>query len=303
MELRHLRYFLAIAETASFTRAAERLRLTQPTLSHQIKQLEQELGAPLFDRMGLKVRLTAKGKVLKSYAEQALNVIESGLTAVSDLDGLVHGELHVGVFHSFATSLLPQTLAQFIQSHPGVHVVLRQQSRAEMEQGLINGDLDFAVGYAPPVSERIVAETLFTEPFVLAVGEHHPWSALSKIEPRRLHDQPLVLLTPEHPSRQLIDRYFQSKGVAPRVVAEMNSNEAVLAMVRFSSLATILSERIVAGTAGLKAVPLAGPALARTAALFWNREAYRPAAARLAAEMIRAAHAPRARGKTPRAAA
>jgi len=123
MELRHLRYFLAIAETASFTRAAERLRLTQPTLSHQIKQLEQELGAPLFDRMGLKVRLTAKGKVLKSYAEQALNVIESGLTAVSDLDGLVHGELHVGVFHSFATSLLPQTLAQFIQSHPGVHVV------------------------------------------------------------------------------------------------------------------------------------------------------------------------------------
>ena len=102
-------------------------------------------------------------------------------------------------------------------------------------------------------------------------------------------------------------RYFlaiQSKGVAPRVIAEMNSNEAVLATVRFTALATILSDRIVAGTAGLKAVTLTGPALARTAALFWNRDGYRPAAARLVAEMIRTAYAPRpAPGKAPRAAA
>jgi LysR family cyn operon transcriptional activator len=294
MELRHLRYFLAIAETGSFTHAAHKLHITQPTLSHQIKQFEQGLGAPLFDRVGLKVRLTAKGKVLKTYAEQALNVIESGLTAVADLDGLIHGQLRIGVFHSFATSLLPRALGQFIHDHPGVHVVLRQESRSEMEHDLINGELDFAIGYAPPGSDRIVAEKLFTETFVLAVGDQHPWAGLKRIDVRRLQDQSLVLLTPEHPSRQLIDRYFASKDVAPRVVAEMKPNEAVLAMVRYNALATVLPERIVAGTPGLRIVPFIGPTPTRTAALFWTRDGYRPAAARLAARMIHDAYAPRA---------
>jgi len=291
MELRHLRYFLAIAEAGGFTRAAQKLRITQPTLSHQIKQLERDLGAPLFDRVGLKVRLTARGKVLKGYAEQALRTIESGLTAVADLDGLVHGELRIGVFHSFATSLLPRALGQFIQDHPGVHVVLRQASRAEMEHDLMSGDLDFAIGYAPPAAPRVVAEKLFTEKFVLAVGERHRWSALKKIDVTRLQDEPLVLLTPEHPSRQLIARYFAASGVKPRVIAEMKPNEAVLAVVRHSALATTLPERIVAGTPGLKVVPFRGDAPSRTAALFWTRDGYRSAAARLAADTIRAAYA------------
>jgi len=307
LELRHLRYFLAIAEAASFTRAAVKLQITQPTLSHQIKQLEQEIGSPLFDRVGLKVRLTAQGKVLKSYAEQALSVIESGVTAVTELGGLIHGHLRIGVFHSFGNSLLPPILAQFIQSYPGVHVVLRQQSRAEMEQGLINGDLDFAVGYAPAVSDRILEEALFTESFALAVGVRHPWFARKRVGLSELHGESLVLQTPEHPSRRIIDKYLQSRGIAPRIIAEMNSNEAVLATVRCGALATLLSERIVAGIPDLHAMPLAEPALARTAAIFWHRNIYRPTAARLAADMIRTAYAqpPKRRKKsktTPRIA-
>lgn len=292
MELRHLRYFLAVAEASSFTRAAGKLQITQPTLSHQIKQFEQEIGSPLFDRVGPKVRLTAQGRVMKGYAEQALSVIDSGVTAVAELGGLIHGQLSIGVFHSFGSSLLPPILARFIQSYPGVHVVLRQQSRGEMEQGLINGDLDFAVGYAPAMSDRIMEECLFTESFVLAVGVQHPWFTRKHAALGDLHGQPLVLLTPEHPSRQIIDKCLQSKGIVPRVIAEMNSNEAVLATVRCSALATLLSERIVAATPDLHAMPLAEPALARTAAVFWHRNAYRPTAARLAADMIRAAYAP-----------
>jgi LysR family cyn operon transcriptional activator len=292
MELRHLRYFLAIAETSSFTRAAVKLRVTQPTLSHQIKQLEQEIGAPLFDRVGLRTCLTSQGKVLKTYAEQAINVIESGLTAIAELDGLIHGHLRVGVFNSFSSSLLPTTLAQFIQNYPGVHVVLRQQSRADMEQGLVNGDLDLAIGYAPAASDNIVGETLFTDPMALAVGKRHPWFGRKRINLRELHGQPLVLQTPEHPSRQMIDKYLQSKKIVPRVLAEMNSNEAVLATVRCGTLATLLSARVLAGVPGLHAIRLPERALSRTAAIFWHRGSYRPAAARLAAEMIKTAYAP-----------
>jgi LysR family cyn operon transcriptional activator len=294
MELRHLRYFLAIAESSSFTRAAVKLRVTQPTLSHQIKQLELEIGSPLFDRVGLRTSLTAQGKVLKTYAEQAINVIESGLTAVAELDGLIHGHLRVGVFHSFGSTLLPTTLAQFIQNYPGVHVVLRQQSRIEMEQGLVNGEIDLAVGYTPADSEKIVEERLFTDPVALVVGKRHPWSARRRISLNELHGQSLVLQTSEHPSRQLIDKYLHSKKIVPRIMAEMNSNEAVLATVRCSTLASLLSARVLAGVPGVRAIRLSEPALSRTAAIFWHRGGYRPAAARKAAEMIRAAYAPSA---------
>lgn len=297
MELRHLRYFLTIAEASSFTRAAGKLRITQPTLSHQIKQLEQEIGAPLFDRAGPKLRLTGEGKVMKTYAEQVFRVIDSGLTAVSELGGMVRGELRIGVFHSFGHSLLPPLLGRFMQSYPGVHVVLRQQSRVNMERELVEGDLDFAVGYSPPVSDKIVEEKLFTECFAFAVGKQHAWFRRKRIDLGELQDQRLVLLTPERPSRGLINAWFEARGITPRVIAEMNSNEAVLATVRHSALATLLPERVLATAADVRATRLADPALTRTAALFWHRHGYRSAAARLAAEMIRTAYAPLTRGR------
>ena len=108
MELRHLHYFLSIAETSSFTRAAASLHVTQPTLSHQIRQLEREIGKPLFDRMGRGVRLTEPGKVLQDYARRAIKEIQSGLRAVAELDGLVHGKLAVGVFRTYSSSPLPE---------------------------------------------------------------------------------------------------------------------------------------------------------------------------------------------------
>lgn len=293
MELRHLRYFLAIAETASFTRAAASLRITQPTLSHQIKQLEKEIGSPLFDRIGLRVRLTAQGSVLKSYAEQVLNVIGSGLAAVAELEHLVRGQLRIGVFRSFGNSLLPPVLTQFMDRYPGVHILLRQQSRLEMERGLIDGKLDFAIGYTPSVSDKIVEEKLFTERLAVAVGKRHPWFTRRRISVGQLHGQSMVLLAAEHPARRLIDECFKTKGIVPHIAAEMNSNEAIVATVRLSALATLLSERMLVGIDDVHSMPLAESTLVRTAVILWHRDAHRPAAARLAAEMIREAYAPR----------
>lgn len=291
IEFRHLRYFMAVAEHLSFTRAAARLRITQPTLSHQIRQLEREIGTPLFDRAGNAVRLNEQGRVFRSHAERALKEVNSGLIAVAEMAGQMHGRLTIGVFRSFSGSLLPRILAQFSEQHPEVHVEVRQLSRPDMERQLINGELNLAIGYAPPGTRRIVAEILFTEPLALIVGRQHPFFGRERVSLKELDGQPLALLTREFPSRQLIDRCLEANRVTPRVMLEMNSNEAILATVRCSGLATLRAERTLSGTTDLRAVRLAGTTLERTSAIFWSRGGYRSAAARAVADIIRQAYA------------
>lgn len=111
MELRHLRYFLAVADTLSFTRAAEQAHVSQPTLSQQVRQLEEEVGSTLLERAGRRVQLTPSGEIFRDYAQRALKEISSGTTAIAELEGLKHGALTIGVFESFTTSLLPPLLA------------------------------------------------------------------------------------------------------------------------------------------------------------------------------------------------
>lgn len=293
MELRHLRYFLKIAETLSFTRAAATLRVTQPTLSHQLKQLESEIGAPLFDRIGRGIRLTEQGRVFRRHAERALTEIETGLTELSELQGLLRGKLSIGVFRSFGNSPLPVVLADFHRAHGGIRIAAAQMSLSDMERGLIDGLLDLAVTtYVPPASERILSEEIFTEPLVLVIGAQHPLCRHARIGLEELSDTPLVLRPAMTPSRQLIERCFRARAVAPRVAMEMNSTEATLATVRCSELATICAARAVEGVAGLQTVRIAEPALRRTGAILWHRDRYRSTAANTLAQMIKRAYAP-----------
>lgn len=289
MELRHLRYFLAIADTQSFTRAAAALRLTQPTLSHQIKQLERDLGAVLFDRVGRSVRLTEPGRVFRAHAERALQELKSASSALEELHGLMHGALKIGVFQSFNSSLLPPILGEFVAKYPAVQVTVRQLPTREMEELLLKGELDLGIAYMQPDTERILAEKLFEERMMLVVSEHHRYANRREIHLKQLADQPLALLSPEFPSRQLLLDWFTAVGYVPKVSVEINSTDAILATVRFSALATIQTERMAGAVPGLRCIPLK-PALRRTVAILWRREGYRSAAARAAAAMIKNAY-------------
>jgi len=124
MELRHLRYFDAVAETLHFTRAAERLHVTQSTLSHQIKQLEDELGTPLFDRSGKQVRLTEAGEVLRSHMTPALEQIDLGLQALRAPGEAITGSIRLGTTPSFNTRMVPLCAATLLNSYPGIEVIV-----------------------------------------------------------------------------------------------------------------------------------------------------------------------------------
>jgi LysR family cyn operon transcriptional activator len=289
MELRHLRYFLAVANARSFTRAAQQLRVTQPTLSHQIKQLESLIGTVLFERAGKTVELTAGGRLFRPYCERVLKEIENGVLALSELKGLMRGTLRMGVFHSFSNSVLPPILADFALHYPGIHVVARLVPRIEMERDLVNGELDLAVAYLSEDTEHIVAERLFDEPLVLVVGAKHPCASTRSLPMRELARLPLMLLTPEFGARQFVDRFFADAGLRPRIALETNAIEPILSTVRQSKLATVLSAGAVTDTKELRVIALSDPTPKRTVAILWRRNGHRSAAAQRMAEMIKAA--------------
>ena len=290
MELRHLRYFLAVADARSFTRAAEELHVTQPTLSHQIKQLETLIGTVLIERAGKEVGLTAAGELFKPYCERILKEVDESRLAISELEGLMRGSLRMGVFHSFSNSLLPPVLAEFALHYPGVHVTTRVVPRLELERELANGALDLAVAYVFEDSDQLAFEPLFDEALVLVVGTKHVLAGRDRLPMRELAELPLVLLSQEFGARQFVDRFFAGQGLKPHVVLEMNAIEPILATIRNSGLASVLSAGAIVDTSGLQMVRLTDPVPKRNVGILWRRNGHRSAAAQRMAEMIKAVY-------------
>jgi LysR family cyn operon transcriptional activator len=264
--------------------------VTQPTLSHQVKQLELLVGTVLFERGTKDVALTAAGRLFKPYCERVLKEIDSSALAISELEGLMRGTLRMAVFHSFSHSMLPPILSEFALHYPGVHVTARLVPRLDMERDLLSGELDFAVAYISEDNENIVAERLFSEELVLVVGSKHSHAARKSMPMRELASLPLVLLTPEFGARQFVDRFFAAANLRPHIVLEMNAIEPILATIRDSRLASVLSAGAIVDPAGLESVPLTDPAPRRTVGILWRRNGHRSAAALRMAEMIKAAY-------------
>ncbi|MDB5896467.1 MAG: LysR family transcriptional regulator, partial [Ramlibacter sp.] len=174
MELRHLRYFDALAETLNFTRAAERMHVTQSTLSHQIKQLEEELGAPLFDRSGKQVRMTEAGEVLRSHMTPALEQIDRGLQALRAPGEAITGSLRLGATPSFNTRMVPQCVATLLNHYPSIQVIVEELSAGTILKRLRAGHLDMAVSYPPGEGGDLWFEPLYNEELRLVVRVDHP---------------------------------------------------------------------------------------------------------------------------------
>lgn len=287
MDLRHLRYFVTLADTLHFGRAAEQLSVTQPTLSHQIHALEEQVGTRLFNRVGRKVQLAPAGEIFKLHAVRALNEMQCAVHAISDTSGQTKGKLSIGVFQSFNRHVLPPILARFHTLYPGIHVVVRELQKKEIEQSILNGDLDIGIAYLPAISQNIETESLFEESYVLIVGKQHALYGRKKLSISMVSEYPLVLVTREFPLRQLIDSVFGTLATKPKVVMEMNSTQAILETVARSDLATILAKRRKTNS-GIHCISLV-PALTRTAAILWRRGTRRSGVATEICDMIKSA--------------
>jgi LysR family cyn operon transcriptional activator len=264
MELRHLRYFRALSDCLNFTRAAERVHVTQSTLSHQIRQLEDELGVALFDRVGRRVMLTAAGEMFLEYCLQALDAIDRGITAINVVSSAVVSELRVGVTQTSNRVLVPQCLARFIELYPGVRVAVEEMSAETINVELRARKLDLGISYRPADSVGASFEPLYDEELVLMVSRRHHFAGRRRVRMAELSGQRLTLLHQGFTTRQLLDRCFGECGASPLVVAEFNTINPMLELVRRTDAATIVAPGLAAPDGELCAVQLESPTPMRT---------------------------------------
>ena len=268
IELRHLRYFLAVADTAHFTRAAAKLHVTQPTLSHQIRQLEGQLNLPLFDRVGRRVKLTAAGETLLPHARKVLHELEAARTALDELHGLKRGLLRVGIVQTVNACVIPDIVARFGEAHAGIRVECAEMAVADIESDLESGRLDLGISFLPPGRKGLAGEELFSEELVAVVAENHSLAKRRRLRLRELEPHPLALLSGKFCTRQLIDCAFVKAGAEPNVQLEMNTIASLLSTVRRTRFVSILpSIALCRQDLGLKAIPLTQPTPRRSVGL------------------------------------
>ncbi|MFG2928125.1 transcriptional regulator CynR [Streptomyces achromogenes] len=280
LELRHLRYLLAVAENGTFTRAAEELHLSQPTLSQQIKQLERMLGAQLLDRTGRTVRLTDAGEAYVHHARRALRDLAAAERAVHDVRDLTRGHLRLAVTPTFTAYLTGPLAAELHTRHPGITLTLREMTQDRIEAGLLADEIDLGIAFAGTHLPGITATELFTEALTLVTSARHPAGDHRALPVKELARMQLALLTGDFATRTHIDDYFARHGISPRTAVEANSIQALIAIVRRTTLATVLPDAIAQDHPHLTRTPLDPPLPVRTVALLTRADAYRSAAAR-----------------------
>jgi DNA-binding transcriptional LysR family regulator len=227
MELHQLEYFVAVAEEASFTRAASRVHVAQPGVSAQVRRLESELGQQLLDRSGRSVRLTEVGSAVLPFARAALDAVASARLAVDELAGLVRGQVTVGMVSGCALPILAELLAGFHHRHPGVAITLVEDNSDRLAERLRDGQLDLAlIGWAGPRDETppdIDTVVVVDEELVAAVHPAHPLADSGPLTIGKLRDLPLVSLPRGTGVRAALDAACAEAGFAPRIVFEASA--------------------------------------------------------------------------------
>ncbi|MDB6149844.1 MAG: Transcriptional regulator, LysR family [Chthoniobacter sp.] len=236
MELRHLRYFVAVAESENVTRAAAKLRVAQPAVSRQIRDLEDELGLALLERTAKSVRLTDAGRFFLTEARAVLERVEVAVAQVRAVAGGVRGELHVGYAPSLTVQILPRALRRFQAEFPGVRVSLHDLSTEEMLAGIRDGKLDVALRVPPPKDQEhgLHFIELARFPLCAAVPPGHALAARHRsVTIARAADEPLIAYSradyPEYHTS--LETMFARIGRTPRIAEEHDSVTSLIAAV------------------------------------------------------------------------
>ena len=257
MELRHLRYFSAVAEEQNVTRAAMRLHVSQPSLSRQIRDLEDELGLALFERSGKAIHLTELGRTFLKETNVILQRVDRAIAGIQNMAAQQSGEMNLGYAPSPTVKILPLTLKAFKKEAPRVRLTLHDLSSPEMLEGLRNGELQAALMMQPSrqTSHGVRFEKLRSFPITVAVSPTHPWRLKKHVSLAEILTQPLVAYSrtiyPDY--HEMLIRIFGSLVKKLRFVEECDSGTSLIAAVETdrgmavtsSSLGDIAGKRLV----------------------------------------------------------
>lgn len=246
MEIRQLRAFLAIAEAKTFTAGARRVNVTQAAISMQIRQIEEELGLPLFTRTPRRVILTEAGEYLLERARTIIREHDSAVAEIAELGGVEHGRLRIGSASAeFATVQLPRILIALKKVFPNSELGISAGTSAALVDKLLHGEIDIAFVSLPVENSGVTTELLFSDQIVAIGHPSHPLASKKTISAAALAAETLILGERGGNTRRLIDNMFDAANVRPNVVMELSRQEAINQMVEAN---------LGVGTAGAKAI-------------------------------------------------
>jgi len=233
VEMRHLRYFVAVAEELHFGRAAARLHMSQPPLSQQIRQLEGRLGFELFHRTKRRVQLTVAGHAFLTESRRILDLLERAIRIGEQTSRGEHGELAMGFVSSASYSVLPSVLRRFRRSYPGVEVILRELPAGMQIASLVEKRIDIGLARPPIEHPDLETITIYEEPLVVALPAHHSLGNARCVSLSDLSVEPFVLF-PRDLAPGLYDQIIslcQQAGFSPRVVQEASQMQTIVSLV------------------------------------------------------------------------
>lgn len=287
MELHQLRYFVAVAEHRHFTRAAADLGVAQPSVSKQIRKLEDELGDPLFLRTAGQVTLTDAGTVLLPWAKRVLADLDTARAEVAGLASLEGGRLSIGATPSVSTVLLPPVLAKFHHAHPGIALTVREAGSRDLVRRLEAGDLDLALVVLPvPHADLLATTQILREDLVLAVPTGHPLAKRRVVRVAELRGVPLVMFRDGYDLRDTTIAACEAAGFHPTFALEGGEMDGVLRMAAAGIGIAVVPSIVVERGGSLVAVKLSRPTLSRSIGLAYHRGRSRSRAAFAFAETL-----------------
>lgn len=224
--LRQLKVFEAVARNLSFTRAAEELHTTQPTVSIQLKQLTDIVGQPLIDQVGKRIYLTDTGHELLKVCRDIFDSLSRFEMLMSDMRGVKAGKLRIAVITT-AKYFVPRLLGLFCQRYPGIDVSLKVTNRERILQRMADNQDDLYVLGQPPEHIEVEFEPFLENPLVVLAGRDHPLTGKKHIPPQRLEDEQFLMREPGSGTRLATEQFFRERGLKLKVRMELGSNEAI----------------------------------------------------------------------------
>ncbi len=240
MNTRQLQYVLTIAEEKSFSKAAEKLHVSQPSLSQYVQRVEEELETELFDRSSIPLKLTYVGSLYCNTAKEFLSLEDQLVAQIKDVANSKRGRISIGISAYRTTYLLPPALREFRRRYPDIEIELNEKRNQELEELLLSGDVDFAVTVLPLRNDQLVHQVIFDEKIVLAVPKkgfdrfvpvETRGKSLAPIDLRRFQEAPFIGLTRDYRLHDIMLNLCEQAGFTPNIILYCRNIEAVRAMV------------------------------------------------------------------------
>lgn len=281
MELHQLRYFVAVAQTGNFTRAAERCSVSQPSLSQQIQKLERQLKQPLFHRMGRKAVLTDAGRMLLDRALAILAGVDDAERRLRSGDESEGARLAIGAIPTIAPYVLPPTLESFARKAPHAELIVREDVTTHLVPAVLEGDLDLALVALPVMDAHLESEPLMVEPLLLAMSRDHPLANRKRVTVRDLSSERFILLNEMHCLAEQALNFCRAHECQPFIAcksAQITTIQELIALGQGISLLPDLARRG-DGSGRITYRPLTGDQPRRTVGVIWHKHYFHSALA------------------------